>query len=99
MSKAEIENFADMVLRACGYDCTMRWTTAGNIMITPFIYIDEHNIDQYPYLTKYWVLHEIAHIDTWPEDDRHGEIFHSRLAELIEQFMGCKSFGEVKNNA
>ena len=91
MSKAEIENFADMVLRECRYEYTMKWTTSGNIVIKPFIYIDDRNIDQYPYLAKYWVLHEIAHIDTQPQDNRHGEIFHTRLAELIEQFMGYKS--------
>ena len=91
MSKAEIEEFASMVLVECGYSYTMKWTTAGNIMIAPFIYIDERNVGQYPYLTKYWILHEVAHIDTWPQDDRHGEIFHTRLAELIEQFMGLKS--------
>lgn len=87
MSKESIEGFADRVLRECGYPFTMKWTTAGSIMIEPFIYIDERNIDQYPYLVKYWVLHEVAHIDTWPEDMVHGEIFHSRLAELIRQFL------------
>ncbi len=97
MSKSEIGNFADKVLRECRYDYTMKWTTSGNIVISPFIYIDERNIDQYPYLAKYWVLHEIAHIDTHPQDDRHGEIFHTRLAELIEQFMGCKSLAIVKD--
>ncbi len=87
MSKEQIEEFAGMVLRDCDYDFTMKWTTAGNIMIKPFIYLDERNIDQYPYLTKYWVLHEIAHIDTHPQDDRHGELFHRKLAELINRFM------------
>ena len=87
MGKSEIEDFTAMVLRECGYPYTMKWTTAGSIMIKPFIYIDERNIDQYPYLTKYWVLHEIAHIDTHPQDDRHGELFHRKLAELINRFM------------
>ncbi len=88
MSKLDIESFSDKVLVECGYPYTMKWTTAGNIVIEPFIYIDESNIGQYPYLVKYWILHEVAHIDTHPQDDRHGEIFHSRLAELIQQFMG-----------
>ncbi len=92
MSKSAIEGFADKVLRECGYSYTMKWTIAGNIVIKPFIYIDKSNIDQYPYLAKYWVLHEVAHIDTHPQDDRHGELFHSRLAELIEQFMGMGSY-------
>ena len=87
MEKEEIENFAAMVLKECGYSYSMKWTTAGDIVIPPFIYIDESHIGEYPYLVKYWVLHEIAHIDTHPQDDRHGEIFHARLAELINQFM------------
>ena len=93
MSKEAIENFADMVLRECGYPYAMKmkWTTAGDIMIKPFIYIDKRHINEYPYTVKERVLHEVAHIDTHPQDDRHGEIFHSRLAELIEQFMGRSS--------
>ena len=87
MSREAIEIFTDKVLKECNYPYTMKWTTAGNIMIEPFIYIDERNIDQYPYITKYWVLHEIAHIDTHPQDDRHGEIFHSKLAELMNRFL------------
>ena len=97
MSKSEIEGFAAMVLRQCGCSYTMKWTTAGDIVIKPFIYIDERHINEYPYIVKERVLHEVAHIDTWPQDDRHGEIFHSRLAELIEQFMGCKSLAGVAN--
>lgn len=95
MSKDTIEAFATMVLGSCKYPHKMEWTTAGNILIGNTVYIDEGNINQYPYLAKYWVLHEIAHIDTWPQDDRHGEIFHTRLAELIEQFMGCKSMNKA----
>jgi len=95
MTKRQIEEFADMVLRECGYPFTMKWTTAGDIMIAPFIYIDERHINEYPYLVKERVLHEVAHIDTWPEDQTHGEIFHTRLAELIERFMGCGSIVSV----
>ena len=91
MSKEQIEEFASMVLRECGYEYTMKWTTAGDIVIEPYIYIDERHINEYPYMAKERVLHEIAHIDTHPQDDRHGELFHTRLAELIEQFMGLKS--------
>ncbi|KKL08593.1 hypothetical protein LCGC14_2574300 [marine sediment metagenome] len=94
MSRVQIEDFAARVLRECGYPYTMKWTTAGNIMIEPFIYIDERNIGQYPYLTKYWVLHEIAHIDTHPQDDRHGELFHGKLAELINRFVAGYVAGE-----
>ncbi len=91
MSKVQIEDFAAMVLRECGYPHQMEWTTAGDIVIGEIIYIDERHINEYPYMAKERVLHEIAHIDTHPQDDRHGEIFHTRLAELIEQFMGLKS--------
>ena len=91
MSKSAIEDFAAMVLRECSYHHQMKWTTAGDILIGKIIYIDESHIDDYPYMAKERVLHEIAHIDTHPQDDRHGEIFHTRLAELIEQFMGCSS--------
>jgi len=87
MSKSQIEDFADMVLKECGYPYTMEWTTAGDILILPYIYIDEHHINEYPWVAKEVVLHEIAHIDTWPQDDRHGEIFFARYAELIIQFM------------
>jgi len=89
MSKSQIEDFAAMVLGECGYSYTMKWTTAGDIVIEPFIYIDERHIDEYPYMAKERVLHEVAHIDTWPQDDRHGEVFHSRLADLIKLFMGA----------
>ncbi len=88
MSKPQIEDFASMVLSKCGYPHQMKWTNAGNILIGNTVYIDERNINQYPYLVKYWVLHEIAHIDTHPQDDRHGEIFHTKLAELMNRFMG-----------
>jgi len=87
MSKIEIENFATMVLKECGYPHRMKWTTAGDIVIGEIIYIDERHIDEYPYMVKERVLHEIAHIDTWPQDDRHGELFHRSLAELINRFM------------
>ena len=89
MSKSEIEDFAAMVLRECGYPHRMEWSTAGDILIGEIIYIDERHIDEYPYMAKERVLHEVAHIGTWPQDDRHGEIFHTRLAELIKQFMGA----------
>ncbi len=88
ISKKQIEEFAGMVLRECGYDYTMKWTTAGDILIGNIIYIDKSHINEYPYMAKERVLHEVAHIDTWPQDDRHGELFHSRLAVLIEQFIG-----------
>lgn len=91
MSKPQIEDFASMVLRECGYPHQMKWTTAGDILIGEIVYIDERHINEYPYMAKERVLHEIAHIDTWSQDDRHGEIFHTRLAELIEQFMGRSS--------
>ncbi len=91
MSKLQIETFAAMVLKVCGYiQHQMKWTTAGNILIDKIVYMDESNIGTYPYLAKYWILHEIAHIDTHPQDYRHGEIFHARLAELIKQFMTTK---------
>ena len=96
MSKSQIEDFAKKVLEGCDYPYTMKWTMAGDIMIEPYIYIDESHINEYPYMAKERVLHEIAHIDTWPEDDWHGEIFHTRLAELIEQFMGCKPLAIAK---
>lgn len=88
MSRAEIEDFASMVLKECGYPHQMEWTTAGDILIGDIVYIDERHINEYPYMAKERVLHEIAHIDTWPQDNRHGEMFHSRLADLIKQFMG-----------
>ena len=87
MSKGQIEAFADMVLRECGYPHRMEWTTAGDILIGEIIYIDERHINEYPYMAKERVLHEIAHIDTWPQDQTHGELFHRRLAELINRFM------------
>lgn len=87
MSKSEIEDFATMVLEECGYPYTMKWTTAGDIVIEPFIYIDERHIDEYPYMVKERVLHEVAHIDTHPQDDRHGELFHRRYAELVNRFL------------
>ncbi len=88
MSKAEIEKFAEMVLRECNYSHQMKWTTAGDILIGNIIYIDESHIDEYPYMAKERVLHETAHIDTHPQDDRHGELFHRRYAELVMQFLG-----------
>ena len=87
MSKAEIEDFATMVLKECDYPYTMKWTTAGDIVIEPFIYIDERHINEYPYMAKERVLHEVAHIDTHPQDDRHGELFHRRYAELVNRFL------------
>lgn len=94
MSKVEIEDFACKVLSECDYPHRIGWTTAGNILIGDVIYIDESLIDAYPYLAKYWVLHEVAHIDTHHQDDRHGEVFHSRLAELINRFIGGYSATE-----
>lgn len=88
MTKSEIEDFAKKVLEECNYPYTMKWTTAGDIMIKPFIYMDESHINEYPYIAKGWVLHEIAHIDTHPQDDRHGELFHKRYAELVLHFLG-----------
>ncbi len=96
MSKVQIENFAAMVLQQCGYLYTMKWTAAGDIMIEPFIYIDERHIDEYPYIVKERVLHEIAHIDTHPQDDRHGEIFHRKYAELVNRFLaGYTAYEEI----
>ncbi len=88
IGKLEIEDFACMVLRECGYAYAMEWTTAGDIMTGTAVYIDETHIGEYPWMAKQVVLHEIAHIDTWPQDDRHGELFHRRYAELVMQFLG-----------
>ncbi len=88
MSKVEIEDFASYVLKDEGYsNHKMEWTTAGDILIGDTIYIDERHIDGYPWESKEIVLHEVAHIDTWPEDMRHGELFYSRYVELLEKFM------------
>ena len=87
MSKSEIEDFTTMVLRECNYPHQMEWTTAGDILIGKIIYIDKRHINEYPYMVKERVLHEVAHIDAHPQDDRHGEIFHARLVELINKFM------------
>ncbi|KKL98737.1 hypothetical protein LCGC14_1821380 [marine sediment metagenome] len=91
MGESEIEDFAETVLRKCGYVHAMKWTTAGDILIGDTIYIDESHINEYPWQVKQVVLHEIAHIDTWPQDDRHGELFHKRYAELVLRFLGAKS--------
>lgn len=87
MSRLEIETFARMVLAECNYPQRMEWSTAGSLCTDDVIYIDEDFIDKYPYEAKLIVLHEVAHIDTWPQDDRHGELFHARLAQLMIQFM------------
>ncbi|KKK60662.1 hypothetical protein LCGC14_3022130, partial [marine sediment metagenome] len=98
MGKTEIEDFATMVLRECGYSYTMKWTTAGDIVIKPFVYIDESHINEYPYIVKERVLHEVAHIDTWPQDDRHGELFHRKYAELVNRFLaGYKKVRPTKD--
>ena len=87
MSKSKIESYARRVLIECGYPHEMKWTTAGDILIGDTVYIDERHINGYPWESKEIVLHEVAHIDTWPEDDRHGELFYSRYVELLEKFM------------
>ena len=87
MSRKQIADFAATVLKECGYPHKMKWTTAGDILIGDKIYIDERHINDYPYKAKERVLHEISHIDTYPQDQVHGELFHKRLAELINRFM------------
>lgn len=88
MSKAKIEQFAKTALRQLHYPAyEMKWTTAGDILIGNVIYIDERHIDGYPWESKEIVLHEIAHIDTWPEDNRHGELFYRRYIELLAEYM------------
>lgn len=87
MTRKDFESFSSKVLHDLKLDSQMRWTTAGDIMIPPHIYIDERHRGQYPWRAKEIILHEVAHIDTWPKDDGHGEIFYARYVELLMKFM------------
>lgn len=88
MSREQQEAFAAHVLRELGlHSYKMEWTTAGDILIGTTIYIDERHIDEYPWVAKENILHEIAHIATWPEDDRHGELFFKEYVRLLNKFM------------
>lgn len=87
MTREEFKLFSTKVFYSLHLASQMRWTNAGDIMILPDIYIDERHIGQYPWRAKEIILHEIAHIDTWPEDSGHGEVFYTKYVELLTKFM------------
>lgn len=87
-SREEIEAYAAYVLEALGLEgLDMRWTTGGSVWIRPHVYIDESYIGRVRWIVKEMVLHEIAHIGTWPADDRHGRVFYNRYGALLTRFM------------
>lgn len=97
MNKQQIEEFASYVLSELKLsDYKMEWTTAGDILIGRTIYIDERHIDAYPWEAKQIVLHEIAHIHTWPEDMKHGELFFGEYIRLLNRFITRTELGYRK---
>ena len=90
MSADEIQAFYASVMEELGHGFSMEFGCAPSICITKAkkIIFREALIDQYPWAAKQEVLHEIAHITTWPEDRRHGEIFHRQFAVLVTRFLG-----------
>jgi len=47
------------------------------------IYLHNKLFPNYPYLIKYWICHEIAHIYSWPKDQMHGPLYHKWLGIIM----------------
>ena len=85
----QIEQFANKVLSQEFPQYCMKWTTAGPICInkSKTIYIDKRLIGKYPWVAKECILHECAHINSWPKDSTHGEHFYKEYIRLLQIFI------------
>ena len=88
ITQEQCEAFAHKVLDAEFPTNVFAWTDAGSILIGQTVYLDRRWIGKYPWEAKERILHEIAHIRTWPEDDTHGELFHREYARLVLCYLG-----------
>lgn len=88
VTKEEMEKFAGSVLGDFP-KWSVKWTTAGGICMfkTRIVYIDERYIGKYPWDAKEHILHEFAHINTWPKDQGHGRYFYNEYVRLLKKFM------------
>lgn len=58
---------------------------AGSLCVvkSKTIYLHKKHFPNYPYLIKYWIVHEIAHIYSWPQDQKHGPLYHKWLGIIM----------------
>lgn len=89
MTREEMEVFAAQALKEFpGWK--MKWTvTKPGICLhkSKQILIPDTVIGQYPWMAKEYILHEVAHIKTWPRDMQHGEEFYREYILLLNIFM------------
>ena len=91
----EVKEFADYVLKTEGYKDT-GWTMIYKGETTDSICL--HSLNEI-HMGKAWlfgirvldskiyVLHEIAHIKTHPEDNWHGDLFQQEHLRLINKYL------------
>jgi len=87
ITRKEMEDFAKLVLKDfLGWK--MKWSTCGGICIhkTKTIHIDERYIGVVVWEAKEHILHESAHIKTYPKD-LHGRYFYKEYVRLLKKFM------------
>jgi len=92
ISKRQLERFAENVFRELGLKgWRMKWSgsTKDSVCIreSKTVFLGKGWIGKYPYEGKAFFLHEVAHIDSWPKDDKHGREWCKSWANLILKFM------------
>ena len=89
ITKKEIQDFAKLVLEDFpGWQ--MKWSDASPsicIKDSKTIWIEKRYILKYPWEAKENVLHEAAHINTWPLDCVHGKVFYREYIRLLQIHM------------
>jgi len=89
ITRKEIEEFAELVLEDfLGW--RFSWSAASPSICDKeqeIIWIAKRYIGRYPWEAKENVLHETAHINTWPSDSFHGEEFYREYIRLLQIHM------------
>lgn len=87
ITKKEMEDFARLVLKDFPR-WKMKWTTCGGVCIHKIktICVDRRYIGVVVWEAKEHIIHEAAHIKTYPKD-LHGKYFYKEYIRLLKKFM------------
>lgn len=83
-------HFAYYVLQSEGLvDWEVKFSTGGSICMNKSkeIILDESHRNVFDWRARQVVIHEIAHIRTWPQDTKHSSLFFGEYANLILKYL------------
>ena len=83
-------HFAYYVLQSEGLvDWEVKFSAGGSICLlkSKEIILDVHHQHVFDWRARQAVIHEIAHIRTWPQDMKHSSLFFREFANLILKYL------------